>query len=108
MPRVALLTMLLASGLLSTIALSRAGLRHFWSPHDRAPPHLRIIECAPIAMLLLTCAMLAIRADPVLRYAREAALGLVDPARYIEAVMSAAPTPGPLSGRPLTVGTAQR
>jgi multicomponent K+:H+ antiporter subunit D len=106
--RIVLFVMLLASGLLSTIALSRAGLRHFWMPHDRAPPHLRIIECVPIAMLLVTCAMLAIRAEPVLRYARDAASGLADPARYIDAVMSAAPAPGPSSSGPVTMETVTR
>jgi formate hydrogenlyase subunit 3/multisubunit Na+/H+ antiporter MnhD subunit len=73
--RITLFTMLLVSGLLSTIALSRAGLRHFWSPHDRAPPRLRIIECLPITLLLLACAALAIRPEPVLRYTRDAAQG---------------------------------
>jgi len=106
--RITLFAMLLVSGLLSTIALSRAGLRHFWSPHDRAQPRLRIIECLPITLLLLTCAALAIRAEPVLRYTRDAAQGLVDPARYIDAVMSATPTPGAASGTPVTVGVAQR
>src|SRR6478672_1973246 len=38
--RTTLLVSLLVSGLLSTIALSRAGLRQFWAPHDRAPPRL--------------------------------------------------------------------
>ena len=103
--RITLFAMLLVSGLLTTIALSRAGLRHFWSPHDRAPPRLRIIECLPITLLLLTCAMLAIRAEPVLR---AAAQGLVDPARYIDAVMSTAPTPGPAGSGPVTIGAAQR
>jgi multicomponent K+:H+ antiporter subunit D len=104
----ALFAMLLVSGLLSTVALSRAGLRHFWSQRDRAQPRLRIIECLPITLLLFACAVLVVRADPVLRYTRDAAQGLVDPARYIDAVMSAAPTPGTAGAQAAAIGVAQR
>jgi multicomponent K+:H+ antiporter subunit D len=106
--RITLFAMLLVSGLLSTVALSRAGLRHFWSQRDRAQPRLRIIECLPITLLLLTCAVLVVRADPVVRYTRDAAQGLVDPARYIDAVMSATPTPGPAGGQAAEIGVAPR
>ena len=91
--RTVLFVMLLVSGLLTTIALSRAGLRHFWSPRDSGAPHLRVIECVPVAALLLVCAGLAIAADPALRYARAAAQEIVDPAGYIDAVLSTAPVP---------------
>jgi multicomponent K+:H+ antiporter subunit D len=37
--------------------------------------------------------MLTVRADPVMRYAQATADALHDPARYIEAVMSAKPVP---------------
>ena len=97
--RTTLLVSLLASGLLSTIALTRAGLRHFWAPHERAPPRLRLVECAPVAALLMICASLAVYADPALRYSREAAQGLVDPARYIDSVMSATVVPSPSAAR---------
>jgi len=86
------------AGLLSTIALTRAGIRHFWAPHDRTPPRLRVIECAPIALLLATCAAIAVFADPILHYTRDAAQELSDPARYIDAVMSAPVVPGVENG----------
>lgn len=97
----ALLVLLLGSSMLSTIALSRAGVHHFWTPHNRPVPHLRIIECLPIAALLAVCAALTIGADPALRYTRAAADGVLDPAPYIEAVMSAMPVPGPTRARQL-------
>jgi multicomponent K+:H+ antiporter subunit D len=75
--------------------LSRAGIRHFWAPQGRPAPHLRVIECAPIAALLAGCAALTIAAEPAVRYARAAADGVVQPARYIEAVLSATPRPSP-------------
>lgn len=92
--RTALFGSLLVAGLLSLIALSRTGVRYFWAPHDRAPPRLRAIECAPIALLLLGCVAMAIFADPLLRYTRIAAQELVDPARYIDAVLSTQVVPG--------------
>jgi multicomponent K+:H+ antiporter subunit D len=43
-----LLALLLVSGLFVTIALSRAGVRHFWLPQTTPAPRLRVIECAPV------------------------------------------------------------
>ena len=88
-------TLVIGSGLLATIAWSRAGIRVFWSPRGRTVPRLRIIECAPITALLLICAVLVVQAEPMLRYTRDTARALHDPARYVDAVMSARPHPGP-------------
>jgi multicomponent K+:H+ antiporter subunit D len=92
----ALLALLLGSGLLSMIALSRAGVRHFWAPQGRPVPRLRVVEGAPIAALLVACAVLTVRADAAVRYAQATAYGVLDPARYIDAVMSATPAPAPV------------
>jgi len=91
-----LLVLLIASSLLSTIALSRAGIRYFWTPQDRPVPHLRAIECAPIAALLLIAGGLTVGAEPVLRYTQAATTSLVAPAEYIDAVMAATPVPNPV------------
>ena len=91
----ALVAALIGSGLLSMIALSRAGIRHFWAPHDRPPPRLRVVECVPIAALVVACAVLTIRAEPAYRYAMDAAQSLHQPGGYIDAVMSARPVPPP-------------
>jgi multicomponent K+:H+ antiporter subunit D len=88
-----LLVLIIGSGLLSMIALSRAGIRYFWAPQDRPVPRLRLLECLPIVVLLGACIMLTVRADPVMRYAHAAADTLHHPAQYIEAVMSARPVP---------------
>ena len=88
--------LLLGSGLLSMIALSRAGVRHFWAPQGRTVPRLRVVEGAPIAALLVACAVLTVRADAAVRYAQATAYGVLDPARYIDAVMSATPAPAPV------------
>jgi multicomponent K+:H+ antiporter subunit D len=89
------LALLIGSGLVSTIALSRTGIRYFWAPQDRPAPRLHVIECLPIAALLLACGALAVGAGPVLRYTQAAADTLHDPVSYIAAVKSARPVPGP-------------
>ncbi len=86
-----LLALLLASGLAALVALSRNGIRTFWAPQQRAAPRLRVIECLPIALLLLACGLLTVRAEPVLRYADMAARALHDPRDYIAAVLTARP-----------------
>lgn len=85
------LALLIGSGLAAMIALSRSGIRYFWAPQERPPPRLRVIECAPIAALLLACGALMVGAEPALRYARSAAETLHQPSRYIDAVMSTRP-----------------
>jgi len=94
--------LLLVSGLLATISLSRAGIRHFWSTAGRFPPGLKISEGAPVLALLVACAWLTARAAPGLRYTRATAEALHSPAGYIDAVLSAQPVPGPT--RPIASG----
>jgi len=93
-PSVAALTMvavLIGSGFLSLVAMSRAGIRYFWAPQERAAPRLRVIETLPIAALLALCALLTIRAEPVMRYTAYTAQALHQPAAYVRAVLTAQP-----------------
>ncbi len=90
-----LLALLIVSGLASTISLSRAGIRYFWAPQERAAPRLRVIECLPIGLLLAACTAMTVGAGPALRYAQATADSLHHPAAYIQAVMSARPVPPP-------------
>ena len=48
-----------------------------------------------VLALIVGCAWLTARAEPVLRYTRAAAEGLYAPEAYIAAVLSARPRPGP-------------
>ncbi|QJW84426.1 monovalent cation/H+ antiporter subunit D [Ramlibacter terrae] len=91
----ALFAMLLVSGLLAAIALTRAGIRHFWSPSDRQPPRVRIFESLPIALLLGACVAMVAAGEPALRYMNATAAALHDPGRYIAAVSAARPLPPP-------------
>ena len=90
-----LLALLVISGLLTTIALSRAGLRYFWAPQGRPVPRLRIIETLPIGMLVLLIGVLVWQADAVLRYVNATARSLHDPKEYIGTVVSTKPVPSP-------------
>ena len=91
----ALFAVLLVSGLISAIALTRAGMRLFWSPSDRQPPRVRVFESLPVAVLLGACVALVVAGEPVLRYMNATAAQLHEPGRYIAAVMSARPVPAP-------------
>jgi multicomponent K+:H+ antiporter subunit D len=79
---------IVVSGLVSVIALSRIGMRLFWSVAARATPRLRLLEAAPVAALLLLSLGLSIAADPVSRYLDSAARSLHQPDTYIRAVLS--------------------
>jgi multicomponent K+:H+ antiporter subunit D len=78
----------LVSGLAGVVALSRIGMRLFWSPTERATPRLRLVEAAPVAALVLICIGLSVTADPVTRYLNSAARSLHQPDTYVRVVLS--------------------
>jgi multicomponent K+:H+ antiporter subunit D len=86
----ALLALLILSGLASLIAMTRAGIRAFWAAPDRAVPRVRIIEMAPVAMLLVLCALQTIEAGPVMRFMNVAAAGLHAPSDDMKEVLQPA------------------
>ncbi len=101
-----LVALLVVSGLIALLALTRSGIRHFWSAQGRAAPQLLVLEGLPIAMLLVACAALVWQAGAVMRYTQATAEALHAPATYVRAIMTAAPvaTPPPSSTSP-THGT---
>lgn len=92
------LAMLLISGFLTLVALSRTGIRHFWTQDHATMPSLRALEVLPVAALLAACLALTIEAEPVMQHARATAEGLFRPEAYREAVFGARQTPSPTSG----------
>ena len=78
----------LSSGFAGLVALTRIGVRLFWTVTGRTTPRLRIIEAAPVAFLLLLAILMMFRANPVMTYLQSAAQTLHDPQMYIEAVFS--------------------
>lgn len=79
----------LLSGLASLIALSRVGMRLFWSVAARATPRLRILEAAPVAALVLLCLALGVAAGPVAHYLDSTARSLHQPDTYVRTVLAA-------------------
>jgi multicomponent K+:H+ antiporter subunit D len=88
----AFFALLIFSGLAALIALMRAGIRAFWAAPERATPRVRVIEMAPVAALLVLCAMQTIQAGPILRFMDAAAAGLHDPSGYVRGVLEPAPS----------------
>ncbi|MEP6722065.1 MAG: monovalent cation/H+ antiporter subunit D [Variovorax sp.] len=92
------LVLLLVSGLLALIALSRAGIRHFWTLPLATMPALRALEVLPVAALLAASVALTVAAGPVLQHAAATADGLRTPAAYRKAVMGARQIASPTNG----------
>ncbi len=84
-------SLVIGSGLLAAIALMRAGMRHFWTPTERPPPRLRAAEALPIVALALMLLAMVVQGEALLGFTRAAAASLLEPAHYIDAVMSARP-----------------
>jgi multicomponent K+:H+ antiporter subunit D len=85
-----LLLVLILSGLATLIAMTRAGIRTFWAAPDRRMPHVRLIEMAPVAVLLLLCAIQTIEAGPIMRFMQATAQSVHAPQDYIRGVLGPA------------------
>jgi multicomponent K+:H+ antiporter subunit D len=89
----AFLTILILAGLAAVVSLTRAGIQAFWASSERTVPRVRLIELAPVIVLLLLCGVQTIQAGPVMRYMRATAQSLHAPDDYIRGVLS------PVTGR---------
>ena len=93
---------LLGCGLLTLIALTRTGIRTFWSEMQREPPRVRAPEGLPLVALLTACGVLTLAAGPAMELARATAQSLYDRRGYIDAVLGAEVVPSataPEAGR---------
>lgn len=77
---------LLVSGLATTVALTRAGIRHFWASRP-GTAQVKGVEAFAVLTLLGCTVALAVGAEPVLRYTFSAAQGLHAPHRYLDTVL---------------------
>jgi multicomponent K+:H+ antiporter subunit D len=83
----ALLVVLILSGLAAVIAMTRAGIRVFWSSPDRAVPRVRVIEIAPVILLLILCGLQTVQAGPVMRFMQMTAESLHARQAYVRNVL---------------------
>ena len=86
-----LTTAVLISGFIGIMALSRTGIRLFWSFSDLQTPRLRLNEALPISALIALCVLLAMRAGPITNYLEQTAAYLDQPTNYISAVLARDP-----------------
>ena len=93
------LTLLVLTGLASTVALTRFGVRTFWAAGDIKPPRLHATEVAAVGVLLLGCVVLTVQAGPVLGYLTRTSADLHRPQSYVERVLDA-PMAGAGEGAP--------
>lgn len=75
-----------ATGIVSTIALMRGGLRLFWSSTGRTTPRLSIIEAGPAAFLVMLSVALTAGIAPVMTFLDSTAQSLHSPEIYIRVV----------------------
>ncbi|GAA0596227.1 monovalent cation/H+ antiporter subunit D [Craurococcus roseus] len=87
----ALLGALILSGLATVVAMTRAGIDAFWASPAREAPRVRVLEIAPVALLLALCVSLTVLAGPAMGYMQAAARSLHAPQGYIAGVL---PAPG--------------
>lgn len=88
------LLILILSGLAALIAMTRAGIRVFWAGPDGTVSRVRLIEMAPVAVLLFLCALQTIQAGPIMNFMQATAQSLHAPHDYVRGVL------GPATGRP--------
>lgn len=96
----AMVIAILGAGLAAVIALTRVGMRLFWTVIGRTTPRLRLIEAGPVAFLIALCIALTIAAAPVTTYLDSTARSLHSPKTYIHAVLSAQAGAGVVKEQP--------
>jgi multicomponent K+:H+ antiporter subunit D len=82
-----LVGLLVLSGLATMIAMSRLGIRAFWVPSEQALAQVRVIEIAPVVVLLFLTLALTIMAGPAMRYFEAAADAVHAPQSYVRGVL---------------------
>jgi len=91
--RTILAVLLLLSGLVALIALSRIGIRTFWAPLEPFTPRVTVTETVPILVLLAMLIGLAVMAGPVMDLLLATADDMHSPGRYLSTVLGAERVP---------------
>ncbi|HET7132553.1 MAG TPA: monovalent cation/H+ antiporter subunit D [Gammaproteobacteria bacterium] len=95
----ALVAGILGSGLAALIALTRIGIRLFWAGEAaRRTPRLRMLEAAPVALLVAVCLLLSAFSGPAMRFFDATARSLHAPEVYTRIVLSAGRDGDPAQG----------
>ena len=84
----AMVALLVLSGFATIVGMARAGVRRFWAKQAGSVPRVRLVEFAPIVVLLALCAALTIGAGPLIGYLDEGARALHAPGGYVDRVLA--------------------
>lgn len=88
-----LAALVILAGLATLIALTRAGIRTFWSSIEGTVPRVLVMEVVPVMILLAAMAGLTIKAGPALAYMEATIRDVGKSSIYIEAVEKATTVP---------------
>ena len=84
----AMVALLVLSGFATIVGMARAGVRRFWATQAGSVPRVRLVEFAPIVVLLALCAALTIGAGPLIGYLDEGARALHAPGGYVDRALA--------------------
>src|SRR5690606_23604103 len=87
--------LLIFSGFAALIALMRTGINTFWATMSDTPAPVRVVEIAPVILLLALTVAMTIMAGPLMVYMQAMAEALYAPGATIAAVLNT-----PLVGAP--------
>ncbi|MDH4442542.1 MAG: monovalent cation/H+ antiporter subunit D [Rhizobium sp.] len=93
-----LIVLVILSGIAALIAMTRVGIRTFWSSLEGTVPRVLVIEVVPVMFLLFLTLGLTVQAGPAMRYMDTTIRSLASPSNYIEAVRRATVVKGVDSG----------
>ena len=88
-----LVTLVILGGLATLIALTRAGIRTFWSSIEGTVPRVLVMEIVPVMLILAVTAALTVKAGPALAYMEATIRGAEKPSLYSGAVRQVVPIP---------------
>ncbi|WP_315928253.1 monovalent cation/H+ antiporter subunit D [Mesorhizobium sp. SP-1A] len=90
--------LLILSGLAALISMMRTGIRTFWAPLEVIVPRVRVVEAAPIVLLIGLCLALTVEGGAVMRYTDATARSMHQQDRYIGKVLPQADIRGSAAG----------
>jgi multicomponent K+:H+ antiporter subunit D len=97
-----LIVLVILSGVASLIAMTRVGIRTFWSSLEGTVPRVLVIELVPVMFLLSLTLALTIQAGPAMHYMDTTIRTLATPTTYIDAVRNATVVDGWTQGTSAT------
>ena len=70
------------------VALTRTGINTFWVTMSDTPAPVRVVEMAPVLLLLTLAITMTVLAGPAMDYMQATTAALYNPASGIDAVLS--------------------